>query len=413
VRRYLLVLGALLLALSLTACGAGSPAGAEAAPEEAAVGEPVNGFPSWEERVLHVYVNRARAAPADELAGCSGCGEKACYKPTHPLEWRESLARSARFHAANLTSARCGMLHDSPCPLVSGIAAAYPSSCDGAVSCACVGGAAACKGTSNTGIWARFDAFGNTDGWRAENVAGHPSDPVTTFYQWLYESSAGTSCDWSTAIGHRFSILNPQLTHIGNGADGSYSVQDFWGGTTVTAQRIPAGAHTPKLGPSVQLRASWYAGAAPKAAMVNVGGACQPMALERGTGANGTYLRAASVGTACVDYYFWFEDASGAMVTYPTTGAFGIGCAYDWTATRPAGTAGCTAGGSSSGGGSSSSSSGGGTGSSSSSSSGGSGGGNGSASGGCAAGSMDAPGPALLAGLLMLAVLAARRRKLG
>ena len=46
-----------------------------------AVGEPVGGFPNWEERVLHEWTNRARVDPQADLAACpaGNCEEKACY----------------------------------------------------------------------------------------------------------------------------------------------------------------------------------------------------------------------------------------------------------------------------------------------------------------------------------------------
>jgi hypothetical protein len=50
-----------------------------------AAGEGTSGFPSWEERVLQEWVNRARVDPAMALAGCTQCGEAACYQPMTPL----------------------------------------------------------------------------------------------------------------------------------------------------------------------------------------------------------------------------------------------------------------------------------------------------------------------------------------
>ena len=41
-------------------------------------GEPVNGFPNWEERVLHEWVNRARCDPQVEMGLCGApCSEGA------------------------------------------------------------------------------------------------------------------------------------------------------------------------------------------------------------------------------------------------------------------------------------------------------------------------------------------------
>ena len=64
-----------------------------------AVGEAVGGFPNWQERVLHQWMNRARAAPAMDLANCTAgsCGDSGCYMPIAPLpglriyKWRRGV----------------------------------------------------------------------------------------------------------------------------------------------------------------------------------------------------------------------------------------------------------------------------------------------------------------------------------
>ena len=109
-----------------------------AAPEAAA---PVNGFPSWEERVLHQWINRARVAPAVDLAGCgANCSAEemapSCYTPVPPLMWRHETAVAARFHSASM--ARQGFFdHSTPCTLRSNLADLYPATCDGSENCSC------------------------------------------------------------------------------------------------------------------------------------------------------------------------------------------------------------------------------------------------------------------------------------
>jgi hypothetical protein len=50
-----------------------------------AVGEPVNGFPSWPERVIHEWINRARVDPQFEMNACgSACVERDCYSAMRP-----------------------------------------------------------------------------------------------------------------------------------------------------------------------------------------------------------------------------------------------------------------------------------------------------------------------------------------
>lgn len=300
-------------------------------------GEPQNGFPSWYERMIHVMVNRARSDPQADLAGCSNCAESACYSgPRNPVEWYYDHARGARFHATNLTSAQCGMLHDSPCQLVANIGSLYPGTCDGTEGCACQGGNAACSGGTT---WStRLSAFGVT-GTIAENIAGM-GDPKTIFYQWLWEPTSNTACSWTVQNGHRYNILNNAYRRLGVGGAGNYTVQDFSGQGTLT-QKIPAAAHYPQTGTNLEMRLNWYSTTAASAAYVNVDGTCTPLSVERGSATNGTYLGNVSVPSGCHAYYFIVVDASGANTTYPTTGSFGVGCPADWSNVRPAEGSGC------------------------------------------------------------------------
>src|SRR5688572_14643899 len=75
-------------------------------PVAAQRGVPQSGFPSWQERLLLVYVNRARADPPADLAGCTVCAEKACYpNPLTRVVTSYELNRASRFHAGNLEHA--------------------------------------------------------------------------------------------------------------------------------------------------------------------------------------------------------------------------------------------------------------------------------------------------------------------
>src|SRR5262245_22021461 len=63
-------------------------------------GESQNGFPSWNERVILEWINRARVEPQIEMTACGArCGEAACYAPIAPLLWDYKLNRAARYHA--------------------------------------------------------------------------------------------------------------------------------------------------------------------------------------------------------------------------------------------------------------------------------------------------------------------------
>src|ERR1700722_14508789 len=82
-----------------------------------AQGIPVDGFPSWQERTLWVFVNRDRADPETALQACTtGCADAVCYQgPRPPLAYSLALSHSARLQSAMLTLNNVGLIHPSPC----------------------------------------------------------------------------------------------------------------------------------------------------------------------------------------------------------------------------------------------------------------------------------------------------------
>jgi hypothetical protein len=307
------------------------------APAAFAVGEPVNGFPTWEERVLHQWHNRARSDPQFEMANCpsGNCPDAACYLPVAPLSWSLALNRAARFHSDELFHSGC-FQHPSVCTVVSNIDSLYPASCDGSASCACVGGSATCGSCpSCTTTFDRLGLFGVDSGSRGENMALGPG-PDTVFYLWLFEAGTSSSCGFTADHGHRWAILEASFGSFGAGVVNATTV-NF--GPAATVEKIPSAAHYPRQAASVELWANWFDAAGPVEALANVGGTCIPMSLERGTQENGAWeATATAVESGCHRYYFEFQDSSGLQVTYPTTGSLGIGpagsCA-DWDSTRP------------------------------------------------------------------------------
>jgi hypothetical protein len=345
-RRAMPKRGWLLLVVAVAAC-APAPAGesGDIGVARRAVGEPQNGFPSWAERVIHLWIDRGRADPqADLTANCNpgAIPEQHCYTPQRPLVWSYELNRSARFHSANQTS--CGqMTHPSPCTLVADIGTQYtPGSCDGDKACACQGGSCTCQGAC-TDTWARIGMFGGSG--NGECVAGGgPGDPLGEYYMWICESFNQDICDYvqgPPTNGHRWNILMGTGPAVGAGCAGSFCTLDF-GGPAAPANKIVVGVHYPESG-TVAYRAHWYDPAgAPQMALVNVDGTCHAMTKERGVDpGNATYILDNQSASSCHHYFFVFKDAGGALVTYPDTGSFGVGCGADWDATRPATGAGC------------------------------------------------------------------------
>jgi hypothetical protein len=297
-----------------------------------AVGEEIEGFPSWAERVEHEWTNRARVDPKLETDKCgANCPDASCYTAQPPLSWGDMLSHAARFHSSEM-KARGFFAHDSNCALVSNIKDLYPATCKGEASCACVGGMV--SGTTNFST--RVGLFGA--GASGEIIAGG-SDPDGAFYLWLYEHGTDATCSFSFDKGHRWLLLT-STGSVGFGVDGN-STGDFGGGGVDS--KLASGSHYPRGGSDVDLWTNWHDTAGPKAALVNVGGTCHPMTLTRGVETNGAYLFHASGLSGCTRYYFRFKDSAGADVEWPTTGSLGIGddsCA-DFSSTRPAAGAGC------------------------------------------------------------------------
>ncbi len=309
-------------------------------------GVPDAGFPSWYERMVHVYVNRARADPAADLAACSVCAEKACYQARPPVSYSYALNRAARFHSANLS--RTGRFqHDSPCTLVTNISSLYApnGTCDGSASCACQGGTAACSGTC-TGMSQRVSLFGATA--TGENIAGNFGSPRRVFYAWLHEPDSSPACGPRQTNGHRYNILvNGPAMGVGHDVN---DTQDFGLGPAPLGTLIAGGHEPQQSGGDVEFRVNYYdTRGPPQAALLNVDGQCVRMERERGTDTNATYLAVVNLpGNACRRYRFQFADPAGATVVLPEVGSYGVGFSEatcpDWAMAEPAACAALDAG---------------------------------------------------------------------
>lgn len=316
----------LLLLISLSARGAD----VQTLALDPRAGEPINGFPTWPERVIHQWMNRARVDPQTDLKGCGAtCGETACYTPKPPLYWDHALNRAARFHADEMIQ-QAFFAHDSTCKIVNGIDALYPAGCNGAASCACTGGVTGCK----NGCTPWNERVGLFNARATGEIIAGASDPHQAFYAWLWEASLSPSCVFTNLNGHRYLILE-SLGSVGVGVRGNRSVGNFGGGSGA-AHPIPSGSHYPQQAASVEAWANWYDAKAPRSASVVVSGKCFPMKLSRGTGTNGAWSATITgVGTGCHRYHFSFVDANGAEVTYPATGTLAIGeSCPDWSSAR-------------------------------------------------------------------------------
>lgn len=296
-----------------------------------AAAQPLNGFPNWEERVLHQWINRARVEPATELAGCgSNCStaemQPSCYTSIAPLMWDYELAVAARFHGESMAK-QSFFGHNTPCALRSDIRDLYPATCDGSTACSCAGSG----GTSPS---TRVNLFGGS--YQGEIIAAGYSNPVSAFYGWLHESASSAPCGFTTANGHRWLILKATNSmgagYATGGSWGRYYTTDFGRGGAVT--QIPSGAHYPRQASTIEFWANWYDDEGPSAASVVIGTTSHSMRLERGSATSGAWTTSVNgLGSGCHRYHFEFVDSGGQTVRYPSSGTFGIGpvatCA-DW-----------------------------------------------------------------------------------
>src|SRR5688572_29754692 len=282
-------------------------------------GESNGGFPTWAERAVAQLTNRARVAPATELAACpSGrCLEAACYSPTFPLIWHYDLNRAARFHSLSM-----GMFpffaHSTPCALFGDLDDRFPGTSDGSF-------ASSCSSSGTTSAGARVNLFNAAYG--GENVAAGQDSPHSVFYAWLYERASTSACGFTLQNGHRYSILannGPALgvghAEVSGSPYGTYWTQDFGGSGSIP--KIPSGSHwtaddglrDPSPGDNnVEFWANWYdvAGGAPTTATVVLDNVPVTMTRTRGTATNGAFSATVNgVSTACHTYYFSFVDSS-------------------------------------------------------------------------------------------------------
>jgi uncharacterized protein YkwD len=193
-----------------------------------AYGESVEGRPSFEMRRLLLLTNVSRSDPEATLKDCLPvvCKDKHCFEGAEarqPLYWDDHYGRSALFHSSNLKSAKCGMIHSSPCVLKPDIGQTFLKSCDGSVSCACEGGVATCK--SGTSMLKRIKLFGRSG--LSENIAG--TSVAHEAHKNLYwEFAATDACALDASNGHRWSILDKRYGTVGFGVvENGVTVQNF------------------------------------------------------------------------------------------------------------------------------------------------------------------------------------------
>jgi len=297
--------------------GSQAPASDKLGTVKRALGEPIDGLPTYHERTVHHMTNRIRAGMdcGNPSLVCGGA-------PVRPLAWNHTVATASHWFAQHLHDAMC-FQHNTCC---------YLENVNGVVQCdsdgyQCSGGQGSCNdndcdGTSWSGRVSMFG--GSTTG---ENIAAGNS------------TAGATICQWLNSPGHRTNMCNSSHGSLGTGhysgsnCYGSYWVQNFASGPP--AAGIVSGSHWNDSG-TVFGALLYFPGASapPLTAEVVINGECHAMTRELGDNEIGSYVaEGISLGSGCHAYWFLAEDSEGARYAYPTNGSYlmGSGCGGIYT----------------------------------------------------------------------------------
>lgn len=260
-------------------------------------GDLVNGYPSQQERDLHLATNMVRIAPQefrDSYIGSYNILRPEHYPPVDPIYLHYDLNRSGRVHAEDM-AANCGLSHTS------------------------------CNGTS---WFTRIGSYYTDSGGMAENVASGYSTGLATVIQFLRDDVAGTpAADNSNDDGHRQNIMSSLYEDFGPGYAYSstrqwyhFWVQDFGGGSP-PFRAIAAGSHLYLSSQKNTFMAVFHDpdGLAPQKAQVVINGIPHTLNHQLGSTAKGSYMLELANDNDCRDYYFFFVDGGGRTWRFPET----------------------------------------------------------------------------------------------
>ena len=309
------------------------------------VGAPVDGYPNYEERLMLVAMNRARADPNNIAAGTAhDCSTERPAVP--PLMWDHDASQAARFHCDNLALNGGGLSHDSYCTLRTDIEA---TNCDGSAACACESGSECWSCTTGggcgTGFSGRMSRFGFTGSPRGENSAVGYGNSWAVVEAWMTESICidGHEGHRNINVAAGSNVVGPGFTR-GGSCWQTFYYSDYGNINGLQLARMPSGIHRPESGSAgteFQFYANYYDAAGPPTQVsLVVDGACQPMNVELGSDGNLTFEATAQLPSGCHEYYFLAYDAGGYRATFPEDGSLtisvdgGPACGADYVASQ-------------------------------------------------------------------------------
>jgi len=250
-------------------------------------GDPVDGFPSAEERQLVLWTNAARVAPTEfkteyTAGGCSTADFSDDEKTAKaPLYVDLDLTEVARVHSKDMRDNGC-FQHES---------------CDG------------------TDTWTRVGKYyHDANSGLGENIAYGTTDPkYAVLSMWMCSHS-----------GHRANIMSGGFNEMGGGMASDYLTQDFAGGELNEGD--PPVRMAAEYGGAVW--ADWGDSAAPASLVLVAGDSETDLSFEYGASDNGIYAAALEVDEGTPWRVEW-STKGGDAGSFPATGGFLAGTSKD------------------------------------------------------------------------------------
>ncbi|MFW5966840.1 MAG: CAP domain-containing protein [Persicimonas sp.] len=254
------------------------------------LGEPEDGFPSYEERAVLYLTNRARTEP-------DAFNEDDSYEPSSPLRYDHDLARAARWQAEHIIEQDCWCEDHSSC-------CEMEADDDGGGQCA--GSADACGATTaeeRVGYW--------SNDYSGENAA-------------MGQQSAEEAIDgWINSPGH-WQNINGGHGELGPGNHAAGWVQVF-GRRSEPPPVAADGIHLSGQS-STTFGITYHQPdtGGPDEIMVVVDGECHDLDLAYGNPENGAFETTVSLDQGCQRYWFHVTDGEGNQHAYPTRGSLAV-----------------------------------------------------------------------------------------
>jgi uncharacterized protein YkwD len=274
-----------------------------------AVGEPRDGYPSHNERVVLYLTNRARTEP-------DAFNPEEPYPATPPLRFDLNLSKAARFHAQHIIDAGCWCEdHSSCCPMEE----------------AAEGGQ--CAGPS-TGCGATMPG---------ERVAYWSSNYTGENQAQGYQTAHAVLDGWIHSSGHWQNINSSTHNLLGSGEYNTGWVQDFGAGSGARPVAADGIHFTDQTNQTFGITYFQPGTGGPRTILAIVDGQCHDLDLAYGQPELGAFETTLSLEPGCHRYYFHITDGDGNNHVYPSQGSLGavVGSAEDcplFSENRPADT---------------------------------------------------------------------------